>query len=49
MSYADFLILYYLAQSMDKKNFGELMHAMACDMPIVHDRYGKAALSSSMS
>ena len=34
MSYADWLILYYLAQAMDKKNFGDLLHAMACDMPM---------------
>lgn len=28
MSYADWLVLYSLAQSMDKKNFGALIHKM---------------------
>jgi hypothetical protein len=42
MSYPDFLIVYYLAQAMTKKNFGELLHAMAEDMPIVNQHTNPA-------
>jgi len=33
LAYPDWLILYYLAQSMDKKNFGALVSNLADDMP----------------
>ncbi len=33
LSYADWLILYYLAQSMDKTNFGELLSKLDDDLP----------------
>jgi len=33
LEYADWLILYYLAQSMDKKNFGALISNLADDLP----------------
>ena len=34
MSYSDFLIFYYLAQSMDKKNFGDLIRYMSNEDPL---------------
>ena len=33
MSYSDFLIFYFLAQAMDKKNFGDLIREMANEDP----------------
>jgi len=34
LSYADWLILYYLAQAMDKSNFGSLITKLVDDLPI---------------
>jgi len=34
LSYADWLILYYLAQAMDKSNFGSLINKLVDDLPI---------------
>lgn len=33
LSYSDWLILFYLAQSMDKNNFGTLLAQIADDLP----------------
>ncbi len=33
LAYADWLILYYLAQSMNKENFGELLSKLSEDLP----------------
>lgn len=33
LAYSDWLILYYLAQSMDKRNFGALISQLADDLP----------------
>lgn len=34
LSYADWLILYYLAQAMDKSNFGSLITKLVDDLPM---------------
>jgi len=34
LSYADWLILYYLAQAMDKSNFGSLINKLVDDLPM---------------
>ena len=34
LAYSDWLILYFLAQSMDKKNFGALVRNLAGELPL---------------
>ena len=37
LSYPDWLVLFYLAQSMDKGNFGELLARLASDIRMEND------------
>jgi len=47
MSYSDFLIFYYLAQSMDKKNFGDLIRYMSNEDPLFSQRRRGSTQSNS--